>query len=175
MEKADFTLRIAPKPPGTVAVQTVKDTLHNRGFQEMESILQGLHFVLNKTDYVIQASIESEETIMQTVSIYLDLSRLSADAISSAAEELSMIVHSLAWDGNISTLAIYDGDSIELEPGSDRNSLCDLCEQIESRLLQSKRAQSNFPSVSAEEALKWMEDFPRRKERFVAAVREGKN
>jgi hypothetical protein len=52
---------------------------------------------------------------------------------------------------------------------------CDLCNCLEQRILQKKQSFRRFPTVSAEEVLKWMEDFPQRKERFVAAVREGEN
>ena len=54
------------------------------------------------------------------------------------------------------------------------DNLSDLCDQNKAHE-GSKEPLKRFATVSPEDALKWMNEFPQRKEKFVAAVREGKN
>lgn len=46
--------------------------------------------------------------------------------------------------------------------------------EIENKI-EEKRSSYRYASVSAEESLKWMDDFPKRRDAFIAAIRESKD
>ena len=180
MGTTNYTIRLEPKCSGTIRVDAIKEKLQQRGYEESEPFSANeLRFLLNKPAYALHARLEmdSSNAYVQRVSIDLDTRPLLIEAISAAAAELSGIACSLAHDDATAQMSIHyeEASGAQIQEPSESDQPCDLCSRLERSILQKKQSLQRFPSISTEEAMKWMEDFPQRREKFIAAVREGKN